>query len=947
MKKANFIPFISVALLALPTVALAAEAGTATGTPSSEQSETITRGALTGQVLSRENGSPAGGATVRVVGEGIERQTDAEGRFTLELEAGTYTLEITHPAYGTRAIENAEVTAGIERQVNYTFSRDPAAQGAIEEVVAVAQYVPQDLTLSERNTDAVLDSISAEDISISGDSNAAAALQRVTGLTVLDGKYVYVRGLGERYSATLLNGTELPSPDPARRVVPLDLFPTDVLGGIGIQKTYTPDLPGDFSGGAVMLTSRGIPAGYGGSVSVSAGINDQSFGETGLAYVGGGDDQLGFDDGTRDLPATAAELTDNGNRSLNTLGDADREAVAESLPNNYAVYGKELPLDYGFGFNIGNRFDFSDWSAGASFAFTYDNDWRTRTEIRRNIGLGAAGPFVRSESRQARTDNDVSLGSLIDFSAEWGSNLLESSTMITRQSSDSVIRESGRSNDDAREIENTTLEWVETQLVVQQFKGEHFLGENDDIKLDWSYTLSSADRDVPDRREILYARRSPTAAFELAATTQLGRQPVVRSWEYLQDDSDNLAANLVFPVEISASVNGDFKAGVSFGRKERNYDVIGWQFDLPSPAPADLAGILDQPVEVQLVPENIGAGEWQLRNRSQASDRYSASHDIDAAYLMGDLWFGASFRGVFGARLEQSRIEVLTSDRFNPALAQNAVIDESDVLPAINATWFLDNRQQLRFGISETLNRPQFRELTPVLYIDPETRFITRGNPALQQADIVNLDARYEYYWSDDEGLSVALFYKDFTNPIETSIIGGGGEGLGLRTFNNVSSASSAGVEFEYRETLDEFGEFWESFFFNGNLSLIESEVQLTAEEAQVLTSTSRELQGQSPWVANLQLGYIDIGSGIDAALSLNVAGERIVEVGQKGVPDAYEQPAPQLDFAISKYLADAWKLKFKARNLLDPEYEVEQGGLVQRSYTRGRTWNLSLEYEF
>lgn len=948
MRTTITILFVSTALLSMPKGAIAAEpASAAAANPTEEQAEAITRGALTGQLLSRENGKPTAGATIRVVGEGIERQADDEGRFVLELEEGSYTLQIDHPAYGSRTIENVAVVAGVERQVNYSFSRDPSAQGTIEEVVAVAKYVPQDIQLSERDTDAVLDSISAGDISISGDSNAAAALQRVTGLTVIDGKYVYVRGLGERYSATLLNGSELPSPDPARRVVPLDLFPTDVLGGIGIQKTYTPDMPGDFSGGVVKLSTKGIPAGFSSSIEISTGINDQSFGETGLAYDGGDSDRFGFDDGTRELPVTAYELTQNGNIPLQVLTSSERGQLAESLPNNYAVYGKELPADYGFSFDIGNRFDFSAWTAGVNLAVMHDNQWRTRTELRRDIGLSSAGPFIRSESQLERTDNEISLGAVVGLSAEWGNNTLESSTLMTRQTSDSVIRETGRSNDDAREIEETTLEWVETQLLVQQFTGKHFIGGLEGAKLDWQYTLSSAERDVPDRREILFARTSENEPFRLAATTELGRKPVVRSWENLADDNNDFGASIAWPVTFLENVNGELKGGIALTDRERSYDVIGWQFDLPSPAPTDLAAILDQPVEEQLVPANIGAGRWELRNRSQASDRYTAEHDITAAWLMGDLWFGPDFRGGIGARFEDSTITVVTADRFNPALGQTATLDTSDVLPALNATWFLGDASQLRFGLSKTLNRPQVRELTPVLYVDPETRFITRGNPDLRQAEVINLDLRYEYYFTDTEQVSIAFFYKDFTDPIELSIIGGGGEGLGLRTYNNVSAATDYGVEIDYRETLDEFGGFWESMFVNANLSLIESQVELTAAEAQVLTSTDRELQGQSPWVVNLQLGYADIAGNVEAALSLNMAGERIVEVGQKGVPDAYEQPTPQLDFAVSTWFSDTWKLKFKARNLLDPEYEVEQGGLVQRSYQRGRTYGISLEYEF
>lgn len=915
-------------------------------------------GRLTGYVVSATTGAPVPDARVEISGRPEPLSTDITGVFSVELPRGTYEISISHPEQGSRSFERVRVIAGTTTEFDFTLGV-PAGPGGgpVEEVVATARYVPNTLEVAERSSESVLEAISEQEIAIAGDSTAAAALQRVTGLTLVDDRFVYVRGLGERYSSTLLNGAELPSPDPTRRVVPLDIFPTEMLEGILIQKTYSPDLPGDFSGGAVRLRTAGVPAGFGGEISLSLGGNSQStFGE-GATYAGGDRDFLGFDDGTREIPPLAAELTDGGRINLGTLTPEQREAVAESLPVNYALQDKTLPPDIGLEFTLGDRLDRAGGSYGYQFAFIYDNEWRFREEERTSVALDTSGrTFANSASELERTEQTINLGGMLSLAAELGDNhSLNSNTLLTRKTSNSVFQERGVYPGESREFIDTTLEWIETQLFSQQLTGEHYFGAAADIRLDWQATLSSADRDVPDQRQYSYARLfTPGEAerdpFQIAATTALGRRPLTRSWEYLQDDSTDLGASLSLPVSFSDHVTADLEFGLADTSRERDSTITRWRFDLPSPIPAELADDLGLPVEQILVPENIGPGLWQLLNASLVSDSYTASQDLSAYYLMATLWLGNDWQAQFGARRESSEIEVATFQLTNPDQLDVTRLENDDTLPALTLTWYANDKTQVRFGLSETVNRPQFRELSPVPFTDPETRYNTQGNPQLRQAEISNFDFRYEYYWSDSQLISVAAFYKDFTNPIEQVIVGGGSDGRGVRTFQNADSATNYGLELEFRNELAEWAGLWSGFehmYFSSNLSLIESEVSLSPAQAAVLTSTERPLQGQSPWVVNLQLGYDNLATLTQAALLFNMFGERIVDVGQKGLPDAYEQPVPTLDFSYSKGFTNGWTLKFKARNLLDSEYEVTQGGTTQRSYTKGVSASFSAEYAF
>lgn len=916
-------------------------------------------GTLTGYVTSAVTGAPLTDATVRISGLGAPLKTDITGIFSTELPSGTYQVRIAHPDAGTRTFESVRVIADTITEFDFVIGTPEAgnAGGPVEEVVATARYVPNTLEVAERNSESVLEAISEQEISIAGDSTAAAALQRVTGLTLVDNKYVYVRGLGERYSSTLLNGAELPSPEPTRRVVPLDLFPTEVLEGILIQKTYSPDLPGDFSGGAVRLQTTGVPAGHGGKISLSLGGNSQSTFGGGSTYAGGDTDYLGFDDGTCDIPDLAAELTDGGRINLGALTPEQREAVAESLPVNYAVEKKTLPPDVGLEFSIGDRLDRESGSYGYQFAFIYDNEWRFREEDRASIALDTDGlTYANAVSELERTEQTINLGGMLSLVAEIGDNhTLKSNTLLTRKTSNSVYQEQGVYSGESREFVDTTLEWIETQLFSQQLTGKHYFGEASDIVFDWQATVSGADRDVPDQRQYSYARlftpgEADRGPYQLAATTALGRRPLTRSWEYLQDDTTDLGASLTIPATLSESITADLELGIADTARERESTITRWRFDLPSPIPPELSGDLDLPVEQILTAGNIGPGDWQLLNASLVSDSYTASQDISAYYLMATMWFGSDWQAQFGARQESSEIEIATFQLTNPEQLDITRLENDDTLPALTLTWYPSDSAQVRFGASKTVNRPQFRELSPVPFTDPETRYTVEGNPELEQAEITNLDVRYEYYWTDSQLISIAGFYKDFANPIEQVIVGGGSDGRGVRTYQNAGAATNYGLELEFRNELAEWSGVWSGFehmYFSSNLALIESEVSISPEQAAVLTNIERPLQGQSPWVVNLQLSYDNLATLTQAALLFNMFGERIVDVGQKGLPDAYEQPVPTLDFSFSKGFTNGWTLKFKARNLLDPEVEVTRGGTTERSYTRGVDVSFTAEYAF
>ncbi|MDZ7827525.1 MAG: TonB-dependent receptor [Gammaproteobacteria bacterium] len=355
----------------------------------------------------------------------------------------------------------------------------------------------------------------------------------------------------------------------------------------------------------------------------------------------------------------------------------------------------------------------------------------------------------------------------------------------------------------------------------------------------------------------------------------------------------------------------------------------------------------------------MGPNGFTIVNASSAlagganADNYSGEQDIYAGYLMADFDFdigvGEGLQVQAGLRVESGDLSVET-DAIAGGTPRIGEIDETDYLPSLNMTLFLDDSSQLRLAASRTINRPQFRELSPTQFRDPETRFESVGNPNLEQAEVTSLDLRYEYYWSRSEGVSIAAFYKDLEKPIEIVTIGGGSDDRGVRSFANAESGELYGVEVDGRyslSALENVAPLLADFYLSGNLAWVDSKVSVGADSIGIGTNRDRELQGQSPWVANVGLGYSNPSSGIDAILLFNMFGERIVEAGVNGAPDAKEQPRALLDLNVKQVLFDRWVVGLKFRNLLDSEFEVEQGSGVQRSFKSGREMTLSVSYEF
>jgi TonB-dependent receptor len=911
-------------------------------------------GTLSGRIVSTENGAPIAGARVYVSGTPLDIVTDAEGAFRAELPPGDYSISIIAANFSTLTLDGVQIAS--EQTTERPIELTPAGF-ELPEFVVLEPFVEGSLAAfveERRASAAVTDILGAEQISRQGDSDAAGALKRVTGLTLVDGKYVYVRGLGERYSSVLLNGAQIPSPDPTRRVVPLDLFPTDVLSGVVIQKTYSAEMPGEFGGGTIQLRTKSYPEDFLLKFGLSSGYVDGATGEEGLTYEGGSRDWTGFDDGSRSLPGSLADATRDGQflrpagplnpdgfsqeqlqtfgRDLAALGyDTQRESLAPNLGLSFAM---------GDSYRVGDSLQFGFLSA---LRYSSSND--IVEEKRRSFGASSSGLQLRNEFDIERSQNNVDLSAFVNLGVDVGEeHSLSLTSMYLHQAEDEARLADGIT--DSQRLQRTRLQWIENELFSNQLAGEHVLPWQ--IGANWQYTRAKATRDEPNTREYRRDDDNLDGVFVFSTRNDSNSQ----TFGNLVDNARNWDVSVDRRFEFGETSALSLLAGLGKLERDREASIRTFRF---SGRGAFITPLLQLPQGQVLGPENIGPGLFQISETTRPTDNYFAEQRVDARFLSADLNLFDKWRFTAGLRQEDNFQQVVSDDLTNPnAPPTVGTIDQQDSLPSFAVTWWSGPNSQLRLGFGKSLSRPDFRELAESPFDDPLLDIITVGNPDLKTTEIKNYDLRYEYYFSPTESVSLGAFFKDFLNPIEKTLSSGGS--TSIITLQNALAAEVYGVEVDLYKTFD-FVEGWSwlqdsflgrvdwpDYYLGANYAKIESNVDLDPTGT-IQTNTSRPLQGASPYVVNFQVGYTHPDGLREWTLLYNIFGERIANTGVQNQPDIYEQSFGQLDFVFKQALGRGFTFKLRLRNLLDPTAEFTQGSEVTREFRKGREIGLSLEW--
>ncbi len=954
---------------------------------------------IRGKVTDGESGDVLLGATVRMFQDGALKggaYTDLEGSYTISAAPGNYTLMISYLSYITDTLEVVATDGEVTFNESTLFITMEVREDLKVTITAKANQASDVSLLTKKlNSINTIDGVSSDLAARVGAPTAAAAMTRVTGVTVEGGRYVYVRGLGDRYSLTTLNSAEIPGLDPDRNTVQMDIFPSNLVDNIIVYKNFTPDLPGSFSGGLVNVITKDFPDKFTFNLSGSAGFNTQASNEDQfLSYQTGDTDWLGYDDGTRAVPDFVQGLPGATipNKNVPNLSVADAQTIADA---SQSFNGSMFPimdksgLNYNFQASVGNQFNIGrgnrplGFIATLSYRSTYDHYVNGIQRRFKNTDSTATTLNNELNLRSDESSRNVLWGGLVKVSFKPRTNHKFSFNYMHNQSGES------RANDlfgsipeqNIDNYETRVLAYTERQLDIYQLQGDHAFGtknaegaiEKPTLEVDWIVSLSESFQEEPDLRFFsneFNFNQDGQPIYDLDISVY--REP---SRFYRDLNEDNLDAKLNFKLPISISERkGAFKFGGAYTRKERDFNERRFTLD---------TDLRRAPYEgnpgAWFTNDNIGIDEIDTLSNGRIiarfngvyqettvqSNSYVGEQEILGTYGMFELPLSEKLKFIGGARLEITDATV-TSDNPRDSVG---VLDNSDVLPSANFIYALQEKMNLRLGYSRTLARPNFREFAPLRTFPFERGNETAGNPDLERTLVDNLDLRWEWYPRAKEIISVSLFYKDFENPIEKVIIPEE-QNLAFR-FDNVPSGRAFGAEFEVRKSLDFLGDVFSNFELGGNVSLIDSEVDINETELRLIRTVdpgrpaTRPIFGQSPYVANAELLYNDPLKGSQVSVSYNIWGERIVLVGGQSAPDVYEQPRGLLNVSITQRFGP-FQVRLRGTNLLDPDYEQIQtheffnrdsngnriGGKGEREYvfqrfTRGRTFSLSLAYKF
>jgi len=904
-------------------------------------------GKITGKVTDEKSGETVIGAVVVVKGTSLGATTDIDGNFMLTADAGTYTLEIKYVGYQTKEVSDVVVTDNKETNVAIAISQSSATE--LKEVVVRTSLKKENISamiLYQKNTNTVAQVVSAEAIRKSPDRNTGEVLKRVSSASIQEGKYLVVRGLADRYNQATLNGTLLSSTEPDRKTFSFDLFPSGMIDNIVVNKAATPDLPGEFAGGLIQVNTRDIPSKDFFAIQVGSGANLQTIGKD-FAYNNGGKfDWLGIDDGTRKLPGSVPDK--DGFRSLSI---DDRNTLAKDLTNDWG-YNTRSGMPHASVQASGglNRTLAGEKKFGAIVAVNY-NKQNVRTDLTRtffNQQVGAVETTL--DFKEKLYAQEMLWGALANMTLELNkNNRIYFRNLYNINAIDNTLVREGRNNDYGADVKAYQLAFKSTSFMNNQLAGSHFL-EKQKIKLNWNAGYVRLRQNQPNLRRMEYRRSDGDSQYVALVPSFL--PSLASSSMFYSSLADNI---MIGGVDGSHQFkmfghNQTFKAGYMVQSKSRDFKsrpfgITGGTPDMLTLAPNEI-----------FAPQNMGAGGFTLSELSDKDYDYSAGSLLNAGFAMLDNSFGEQYRLVWGVRYENFN-QTLNGFRSNKPVSVDRNV--GDFLPSFNFTYKPTEKTNVRLCGSQTVIRPEFRELSPFAFYDFELLASVQGNPDLVRTKITNLDLRYELYPRSGEIVTVGVFYKYFKNPIELFFNESGVNTFSF-TYNNAPSAESYGTEVEFRKRLDFlFGDAMAPFTVFANASYIFNNVNFDIVSASgEKVKVDRPMQGQSPYVINSGIQFDGEKTGTNITLLFNMIGRRIFLVGNEQNPNIWEAPRPLFDFQISQnVLKSRGAIKLSLTDILNRTANFYQdrndngkydaADFLRISRVRGTNLSLAFTYNF
>ena len=895
-------------------------------------------GFVVGQVTDSD-GTPLEGASVDVGGVSVVL-TGSDGLYSIEVPRGVYSINVQHPEFKSAQIDSVRIFANVGVNASFSLKTEDelslaSAEGVLEEVVVVGVFRPDDSAEGlERYASTIVSAIDADQISRFGDSDVAAVLGRIVGLSVTEGKYANVRGLDGRYVSANFNGLLMPSTDPMRRDIQLDLFPSNIVESIEVQKSFSVDQLASTTGGSIRVATKGLPDERAGTVSVSAGYNTDVTGNDVLGYRDSNTEWLGYDNGLRALHAGVLEATDYAT-SLTIC--KPRVADICTHPGVAAAYAMAFKPDYdtqdisadpdvGVDFDFGDRIELKDGELGYYLAGGYSRGTDDRGSAQLRDPTDLSGGYSRSKDMVTVTGYGV-----IGYEYGAGNEVLSKTTLL--RSTEDVTRRSIAIDSEDVDVDTTILEYVQRQLFSQVFTGvNEFQGFGVDGALNWRVGYAETDRLEPDRR-----------TFSLR-TGSLSTTSVERRWSDLNETSSDIGVDYAGTLDWGGANTSTVLLGAMWSDKERTVDL--YRFGIRQGDARNISLIPIDGVDQLLAVESFAADYFRLRPSTTPTDSYVSTEELFAYYAALRSDFGSDWSVEVGGRFESFTQSLLYP---NDAVAGDfgAGLESDGWYPALNVSWRASESIQIRLGYSDTVSYPGLVERSRSASFDPITDDPIFGNPNLVTSDISNIDLRMEYYFGQSNRLSIAAFNKKIDNPVELAIPDASGSAASGVTFRNQTDAQLDGIELDFNTTI--YDRDGHSLFINGNYSFIDSSVTLGADSLRLegAVANGRQLQGQSEYLANLQVGYDHQPSGQKVTLLVNYFDDRIFRVARGAASGAIVEVGRTLiDLNYEKLFADHWTFNLKIKNLGNEKTSFIQNTNEIEFYESGTSIGATLSYK-
>ncbi|MCD6017612.1 MAG: hypothetical protein K0S53_733 [Bacteroidetes bacterium] len=893
-------------------------------------------GKINGKIVDAKTGETLPGATVLIEGTTKGASSDFDGNFSLSgLQPGKYTIIASYITYDNKKFVDVLVKANEVTDFNITL--DQSSSQTLNEVVVQAEMNKENtntLLVMQKNNASVSDGISSESIKKTPDRSTSDVLKRVTGASIQDNKFAIIRGMSDRYNAAFINGAPLPSSESDKKAFSFDIFPANLLDNIVILKTATPDLPGDFAGGVIQINTKSIPEKNSQSIAIGAGYNTQTTFKDFKTYKGGKTDWIGLDDGTRAIPTGLPSTRDFSNVKL------DQIEYAKMVNYDWTLQTKKALPNLNFQYSLANVGKIFKREAGSIFAITYNKNNNTVFTNKRDFSEEGEEQAVSKLSDYKDTSYTTNVLASVLWNLAYkihDNHQLGLKNLYSINSEDRVVTRRGASDYALNKWEKSSVRWfTQNQIYSGQLNGDHYI-EKAKVKIKWVVGYSDIKRELPNLRTVKYTKFSIKQNVEndsvqyyaviepvknSTSTDNGGTMLFATTKETIKSAKYDISR--VFKIKKSQH---EVKIGGNHIFKDRSFEArfLGYAMYRRNSSLQANTSLLFLDESQIFAPENIGIhtewtgnkdGGFLLAEATTPKDNYKASAILHAAYLSVDSRIFDKFRFIYGARVESYNQKITYFLQPDTATVRDSTV--IDLLPSINAVYSVNDKINIRLAYYRTISRPEFRELVPFTFKDFITGYSIAGNTDLVRAKIDNYDIRGEWYPGAGQIVSASGFYKRITNATEMAV--DGAAQIKSLTYVNVPLVENIGFELEYRFKLStllrtDSSKILDNLTLFTNFAYINSKVDVS--KILGTTAETRPLQGQSPYIINAGLQYLDSDKGWGASISYNVIGRRIVIVGNDAEPDFYETPRHVLDIQLSKLFKQKFEIKLNVRDIL------------------------------